>query len=104
MQVSGSYTAVGSILGVEPAQGIRRPSVRSGTNTGDTVSISEEALAAYRNSCQEGEAPQDAAILETGAKFRKALEDAWNGSGETSLSSRLLSAISSWKSAPQDLS
>ena len=53
MQVSGSYTAIGSIFGVQPAQRVRQASARNTGNSGDTVSISEEALAAYRNSLQK---------------------------------------------------
>lgn len=55
MQVSGSYTAIGSIFEVQPAQRLRRPSARSTGGSGDTVSISEEALAAYRNSLAQVE-------------------------------------------------
>lgn len=94
MQVSGSYTAIGSIVEVQPAQRVRRSPGRNSRSSGDTVSISDEALAAYRQSLG-GEAGLDAETLETGAKFRKALEEAWTGGNETSLSSRLLSAISS---------
>lgn len=56
MQVSGSYTAIGSIFEVQPVHRVRRASARSGGGAGgDTVSISEEALAAYRNSLQKVE-------------------------------------------------
>ncbi|MBD5627330.1 MAG: hypothetical protein HDQ90_07620 [Desulfovibrio sp.] len=55
MQVSGSYTAIGSIFEVQPAQSMRRAPARSTGSSGDTVSISEEALAAYRNSLQQVE-------------------------------------------------
>lgn len=55
MQVSGSYTAIGSIIEVQPAQRLRPPAARSAGSSGDTISISEEALAAYRNSLQKVE-------------------------------------------------
>lgn len=105
MQVSGNYSAIGSISEVHPAQRMRRTSARSGGGSGtDTVSISEEALAAYRNAFPQGDAPLDEEASDTGAKFRKALEEAWNGSEETSLGGRFLSAISSWKRQPEDVS
>ena len=94
MQVSGSYTAIGSTVEVQPATRVRRSPGRRPGSSGDTVSISDEALAAYRQSRSPGEAVPDTDALETGAKFRKALEEAWHGSAETSLRGRLLSAIS----------
>lgn len=97
MQVSGSYTAIGSIHEVQPAQRVRPAPARNSGSSGDTVSISEEALAAYRQSLGPGETGLDEGALETGAKFRKVLEEAWQGRGETSLGDRLLSAILSLK-------
>lgn len=55
MQVSGSYSPIGAIFEAQPAQRMRRASARSAGNSGDTVSISEEALAAYRNSLRKVE-------------------------------------------------
>lgn len=90
MQISGSYTAIGAISEVQPAQRLRRTPARGGGSSGgDTVSISEEALAAYREAFPQADTPRDAATSDTGAKFRKALEDAWNGNNESSFWSRL---------------
>ena len=100
MQVSGSYSAVGALSEIDPTQRARREPRRSGARQGDTVSISEEAKAAFRNAF--GQAADDPVEegAETAAKFRQALEDAWNEteSPEPSLMGRLRSALASWKS------
>lgn len=91
MQVSGSYSAIGALTVIEPTQQARREPRRSGARAGDTVSISEEALAAFRNSAlQGGEALEDERE-DTATKFRQALEDAWNetASAEPSLTGQL---------------
>lgn len=78
MQISGSYSAIGALTGIDPTQQTRREPRRNGAWQGDTVSISEEAMAAFRNSAlQGGEAPADE-TQDTATKFRRALEDAWN--------------------------
>ena len=199
MHVSGSYSAISSIFEVQATQRTRRASPSGGSASFDTVSISEEAMAAYRNSLQktatgpsqdaeteaqltrwftqwhsganfsdegiQGEVvsggallPENAALkaslekeidrhlreanyqpgelaspelleklrplqqklnaisalgatrildeetLNTAAKFLQAMEEAWNESGSqgSSLRDSFLSAISSWKSQPQD--
>ena len=78
MQISGSYSAIGALTGIDPTQQTRREPRRNGARQGDTVSISEEAMAAFRNSAlQVDEVPADEA-QDTATKFRRALEDAWN--------------------------
>lgn len=78
MQVSGSYSAIGALTAIDPTQQARREPRRSGARAGDTVSISEEAKTAYRTAF--GKIGDD--FVEEGAgaaaKFRRALEDAWN--------------------------
>lgn len=91
MQVSGSYSAIGALTRIDPTQQPRRESRRSAARAGDTVSISEEALAAFRNSAlQGGEALEDER-QDTATKFRQALEEAWNEteSAEPSLREQL---------------
>ena len=81
MQISGSHSAIGALTGIDAAQRVRREPQRSGGRAGDTVSISEEAKAAFRNAFgKNGDDPveDDAG---TAAKFRQALEDAWNENG-----------------------
>lgn len=56
MQVSGVVTAIGSIFEIPSAQRSRRVASPSACSLGDTVSISEEAAAAYRNSLKKAEA------------------------------------------------
>ncbi|MDE5879045.1 MAG: hypothetical protein K2G99_03320, partial [Desulfovibrio sp.] len=53
MQVSGAYTAVGSIFEIHSAQRSRRAASSPARSSGDTVSISDEALTAYKNSLQK---------------------------------------------------
>lgn len=91
MQVSGSYSAIGALTRIDPTQQARREPRRSTARAGDTISISEEALAAFRNSAlQGGEALEDE-TQDTATKFRQALEDAWNENerAETSLMGQL---------------
>ena len=91
MQVSGSNSAIGALTGIDPTQQTRRESRRSDRRFGDTVSISDEAKAAYRTAL--GKIGDD--FVEegagAGAKFRRALEDAWNENegAETSLMGQL---------------
>ncbi|MBD5557670.1 MAG: hypothetical protein HDQ92_03715 [Desulfovibrio sp.] len=91
MQVSGSYSAIGALTGIDPTQPTRREPRRSGARAGDTVSISEEAMAAFRNSLPVGPEYRDEAAPDAGAKFRQALVDAWNENegAETSLMGQL---------------
>ncbi|MDE7240556.1 hypothetical protein [Desulfovibrio sp.] len=91
MQVSGSYSAIGALTGIEPSRQTRRERRRGGAGSGDTVSISEEAMAAFRNSLPVGREYRDEAEQEAAAKFRQALEDAWNENdgAETSLMGQL---------------
>lgn len=78
MQVSGSYSAIGALTGIDPTRQTRREPRRSGARAGDTVSISEEALAAFRNSTLQGGEAHEDERQDTATKFRQALEDAWN--------------------------
>lgn len=91
MQVCGSYSAIGALTETDPAQRTRREPRRCGARAGDTVSISEEAKAAFRTAFgANGEDPAEGGAA-TAAKFRRALEDAWNENnrGETSLMGQL---------------
>ena len=91
MQVSGSYSAIGALSEIDPTQRARREPRRSGARSGDTVSISEEAKAAYRNAFGENGDILAEEGAETAAKFRQALEAAWNENdgGEASLIGQL---------------
>ena len=100
MQVSGSYSAIGAITELGPTQRTRREPRRGGSGAGDTVSISEEAKAAFRNDFGKNGVDLAEDGAETAAKFRQALEDALNENeaSEVSLMGRLRSAIATWKS------
>ena len=91
MQVSGNHSAIGTLTGIDPTRRTLREPRRSGARAGDTVSISEEALAAFRNSLPVGREYRDEAAQDAGAKFRQALVDAWNENegAETSLMGQL---------------
>lgn len=105
MQVTGGYSALGNICEIASGQCLRRLSLRRGRSSGDTVSISAEALAAYRNSYQQDTARADEAMPDRAAKFRQALEEAWDdGASGTapSLLGKLRAALSSWKTEPQN--
>ena len=78
MQISGSYSAIGALTGIDPTQQTRREPRRSGARQGDTVSISEEAMAAYRHAIGQAGDDMVEEDASTAAKFRQALEDAWN--------------------------
>lgn len=78
MQVSGSYSTISALTGIDPAQQPRREPRRSGARAGDTVSISEEALAAFRNSVLQGSEAREDERQDTATKFRQALKEAWN--------------------------
>lgn len=99
MQVSGSYSAIGARTGIDPTQQTRREPRRSGARAGDSISISEEAKAAYRIAFGKSGDDLVEEGAEMGAKFRRALEDAWNKNqiGEASLLAKLRLAIASWK-------
>lgn len=100
MQVSGSYSAIGALTEIDPTQQTRREPRRGGAKTGDTVSISDEAKAAFRHSLPVGREYLDEAAQDAAGKFRQALEDAWNenDSEGATLMGKLRSAIASWKS------
>lgn len=90
MQVSGSYNAIGALTGIAATQRTNGEPHRSGARSGDTVSISEEAKAAFRNACGKNDDNLVEEGAGTAAKFRQALEDAWNeDSGAASLMGRL---------------
>lgn len=95
MQISGGPSAARNISAIDPAQPARRRAHRSGSRGGDTVSLSEEALALFRNSKRQEGTGADA---DTGAKFRQALEEAWSetGSDEGSLFGKLRAALGTW--------
>ena len=100
MQITNNYTALGNISEIQPARGARRTTAHSGRSTGDTVSISDEALSAYRNSRSPALEPTGDEAQDTATKFRQALEEAWNAEADekdTSLMGRLRSALTSRK-------
>lgn len=105
MQVAGGYSALGNICEVQSGQCSRRARPRTGRSLGDTVSISNEALAAYHTAHQQHATVPYEAMPDSAAKFRQALEDAWNdgapGEG-ASLLEKLRSALSSWKAQPRN--
>ncbi|WP_165077151.1 MULTISPECIES: hypothetical protein [unclassified Desulfovibrio] len=91
MQVSGSYSPIGAVNGIDRTQRTRREPRRSEERSGDTVSISDEAKAAFRIALGKNGDDLASEGAETAAKFRQALEDAWNenGSGASSLMGQL---------------
>lgn len=78
MQISGSSSAIDALNKIEPTQRTRREGPRSGARSGDTVSISEEAKAAFRTAFGNAGDAQAEEGADTAEKFRRALEDAWN--------------------------
>ena len=100
MQITNSYATLDNIGGVQSTSGLRRTTAHSGRSTGDTVSISDEAISAYRNSCSPALEPTGDEMSDTATKFRQALEEAWNAEGseeDTSLMGRLRSAFTFWR-------
>lgn len=91
MRVSGSYSAIGALNGIAPVQRTVREPRRSDGRSGDTVSISDEAKAAFRTALGKNGDDLASEGAETAAKFRQALEDAWNENdvGEASLLGQL---------------
>lgn len=86
MQVSGSYSALGALTRIEPTQQTRREPGRSGARAGDTVSISEEAKAAFRTAFGKTGEELVNEDIGTAAKFRRALKEAWNENEDTEAS------------------
>lgn len=100
MRITDGYTALGNICGRQPARGSQRTAPHCGRAFGDTVSISDEAMSAYRNSLSADVDAPGEETQATAAKFRQALEEAWNagaGGEDVSLMAKLRSALSSWK-------
>lgn len=99
MRVSGGYSAIGALTETCAARRTRRSAPRSNRGAGDTVSISDEAKAAFRAASGKIGDDRTGEGAETAAKFRQALEDAWkeNGKEEGSLMGKLRSVIASRK-------
>ena len=91
MQISGSYSAVGALTGISSTQRTRREPQRRSAGSGDTVSISDEAKAAFRDAFGTNVGNLTEELAEAEMKFRQALEDAWNeeNSNGASLMGRL---------------
>lgn len=97
MQISGNSSAIRALNRIDATQRAPRAVPHGGRGTGDTVSISDEAKAAYLGSLGKSGAGLEDGAADTGAKFRRALHDAWNESHseEATLMGKLRAAITS---------